>query len=117
MVLSGARNTSLQDIRVAVLVSDGVEEPEFNELVEGLKSSGATVDVLAQTHEQMQRGVQAMHGMRLTHLISPQMLIQDANPDRYQALVVPGGAFSIDRMRESQLHIGFVQNLIAAGKP
>ncbi len=107
----------LQDIRVAVLISDGFEESELKDLLRELQSSGATIDILAQTQGQMQRGVQGMNGMRMTHLVSPRMLIQDASPERYQGVLVPGGALSIDQMRESRLYLGFLQNFFSAGKP
>lgn len=107
----------LQDIRIAVLISDGFEESELNEPLRDLQSSGATIDILAQTQSQMQRGVQGMNGLRMTQLVSPRMLIQDASPERYQGMLVPGGALSVDQMRESRLHLGFVQNFFSAGKP
>jgi protease I len=107
----------LQDIRIAVLISDGFEESELNEPLRDLQSAGATIDILAQTQSQMQRGVQGMNGMRMTQLVSPRMLIQDASPERYQGLLIPGGALSVDQMRESRLHLGFVQNLFSAEKP
>jgi protease I len=53
----------------------------------------------------------------MTHLVSPHALIQDVNPDRYQGVFVPGGVIGVDRMRESRLHLGFLQNFFAAGKP
>ncbi len=107
----------LQDIRVAVLISDGFEEIELEEPLQDLQSAGATVEILAQTQNQMQRGIQGMNGMRMTHLISPRALIQDASPERYQGVLIPGGVVSVDHMRESRLHLGFLQNFFAAGKP
>lgn len=108
---------SLQDIRVAVLISDGFEDHELIEPVHELTSAGAAVEILAQTREQMQRGIQAIHGMRMTETVHPKALIQDVAPNRYQGLFIPGGALSADRMRESRLHLGFVQNFFAEGKP
>lgn len=107
----------LQDIRVAVLISDGFEESELNEPLQDLQSAGAIVEILAQTQSQMQLGIQGMSGMRMTHLVSPRLLIQDANPERYQGVLVPGGVFSVDLMRESRLYLGFMQNFFSAGKP
>ncbi|MFL5814489.1 MAG: DJ-1/PfpI family protein [Bdellovibrionia bacterium] len=107
----------LQDIRVAVLISDGFEEIELNEPLQDLQSAGAVVEILAQTQSQMQRGVQGMNGMRMTQLVSPRAMIQDVSPERYQGVLVPGGVMSVDHMRESRLHLGFLQNFFAAGKP
>jgi protease I len=107
----------LQDIRIAVLISDGFEESELIEPVQELQDAGAVVEILAQSQSQMQRGVQGMNGMRLTQLVSPRALIQDVSPDRYQGVLIPGGVMSVDQMRESRLHIGFLQNFAAAGKP
>jgi protease I len=107
----------LQDIRVAVLISDGFEEIELNEPLQELQNAGAIVEILAQTQSQMQRGVQGMNGMRMTQLVSPRAMIQDVDPERYQGVLVPGGVMSVDHMRESRLHLGFLQNFFAAGKP
>jgi protease I len=115
--MAGSGRILLQDIRVAVLVSDGFEDSELKETVQDLQSSGATVEILAQNQTQMQRGIQGMNGLRPTRVVMPDALIQDVTPDRYQGLYVPGGALSVDLMRESRLHIGFLQNMFAAAKP
>lgn len=101
------KNIYLPDVRIAAFVADGFEEAPFAELRSALQTCGASVEVLAQTSEQMQKGIQGLQ---------PQALIQDALPDTYQALLIPAGVLSADGMRASRLHIGFVQSILAEGK-
>lgn len=108
---------NLPDVRVAMLISDGFDEPQVHELESLLSQTGATLDILAFSPEEMRRGIQGMHGMRPSRLVQAKCLIQDASPESYQGLLIPGGALSVDRMRASRFHVGFVQNFLAAQKP
>ncbi len=111
------QQATLAGIKVAVLISDGFEISEFEGPVAALQAAGATVEVLAQTHSQVAHGIQAISHMELRGKTKPQKALIDASPADYQALLIPGGALSCDRMRQSRLHLAFVQNFIDAHKP
>jgi protease I len=44
-------------------------------------------------------------------------LIAEASPDEYDALLVPGGLASPDMMRQSDDHLGYVEEFVTSGKP
>lgn len=107
----------LHDRVVAVLISDGFEQSEFDEPVWELRRKGARVEVLAQEPRQLEDGIRGMKGMEPARYVKATKMIQDARPDDYDALLVPGGALSVDRMRTSHLHLSFVRNFVNEEKP
>lgn len=107
----------LRDIRVAVLVSEGFEQSHFDASLEELRRGGAMVEVLAPTREQMLEGIEATSGIHPIEKVMPDALVHDADPKYYHALLIPGGALSVDALRTGSYPIAFVQNMVESGKP
>jgi protease I len=98
-------------------VSDGFEQSEFDEPVSALRQLGARVDVLGQNMEQLTKGISALDGLSPGRHIRPDQLVNLVSPEDYDALLIPGGAISVDFMRCSRMHLGFARSFFAAGKP
>lgn len=107
----------LKGIRVAVLASDGFEQMELDQPVSELQQAGVVVHVLAMEARQVSNGIQGMKFFEPIRLYQPDQIVSDVSPDDYQALLIPGGALSVDQMRESRYHLGIVRNFMDAGKP
>lgn len=107
---------SLKGVRVAILISDGFEITEFEQARKALLDLSATVDILAQNMEQLAKGIQSFHHLGAGPVIRPKTLVNEVDPDSYHAVFIPGGALSVDYMRSSRMHLGFIQNLNEAGK-
>lgn len=107
----------LKGVRVAVLISHGFELSEFDVPLWELRRAGARVDVLAVDPQQLEEGIQGMNGLDRARLVQADRLIQDASPSDYDALLIPGGAVSVEAMRESYFHQGFVRNFELDEKP
>src|SRR5437867_3726951 len=103
-------------MRVAAIVADGFEQAELDGPVEALRREGVTVDVLAPDgkHHDHIIGVNHFHPGAGTR---PDRLLADADPDAYDALLIPGGLASPDTMRQSREHLGFVQRMAVRDKP
>lgn len=99
------------------MVSDGFEQVELDGPVWELRKAGATVEVLAHHPEQMTDGIRGLNSLSPARVIHVGKWLADASPEDYDGLLIPGGVFSIDRMRESRFHLAFARNTLDKGKP
>ncbi|HEY9617995.1 MAG TPA: type 1 glutamine amidotransferase domain-containing protein [Microcoleaceae cyanobacterium] len=104
---------NLSNLRVAVLATDGFEEAELIEPVRALKAAGATVEILSTKQEQIQAF--RHHDKGVT--VFAEGLIDQANPDDYDAVLLPGGALNADMLRVLPKLQAFLKQIQAAGKP
>jgi protease I len=102
--------------KVAVIVSDGFEQAEFDGPVQALRDAGATVEVLAQDEPHLGHihGVNHFEQARGT---KADRLLSQAKVEEYDALLIPGGLASPDTMRQSRAHIEFTRHFVESGKP
>lgn len=104
---------SLENLRVAVLVTDGFEESELVEPVRALKEAGATVDVISDQSKQ----VQAFRHHDKSTTVSVDRALQEVQPDDYDAVMLPGGALNADALRVEPKVQSFLQQIQQSGKP
>jgi protease I len=106
----------LQGVRVAVLVSDGFEQVELDDPVAALRRAGARVDILAEDEAHLDE-IKGMNHLEPGEGTRGDRLLEEADPDDYDALFIPGGLASPDTMRQSEEHLEFVAAFFDAGKP
>jgi len=105
--------TDLNNIRVAVLATDGFEQGELTEPVKALKDAGARVDVVSLKGGQIQ-GFQH-HDKGDT--VPVDRTLDEASAREYDAVMLPGGALNADMMRSEPKVLFFLKEAEAAGKP
>jgi protease I len=103
----------LKNLRVAILATDGVEEPELTEPRKALDQAGARTELLSPKQGQIQAF--RHHDKGIT--IPVDGSIDQANPDDYDAVLLPGGALNADAMRMVPKVKQFLQAMQKAGKP
>ncbi|HEX2092863.1 MAG TPA: type 1 glutamine amidotransferase domain-containing protein [Longimicrobiaceae bacterium] len=104
---------NLEGLRVAALVADGVEQVELTKPREVLEDAGAEVEVVS-----LRPGsIRAMNLMKPGKRIEVDRTILTAQPDHYDALLLPGGHFSPDLLRQSDQALEFVREFDRAQKP
>ena len=103
----------LKGKRVAVLATDGFEESELTEPVRALRQAGATVEIVSQKREP----IQAFKHHDKTTKIDVDKTLDEVSADRYDAVLLPGGALNADAMRTDPKAQRFVREMNAAGKP
>ncbi|MHB1416451.1 MAG: type 1 glutamine amidotransferase domain-containing protein [Chloroflexota bacterium] len=103
----------LQGLRVAILVADDFEQVELTEPLRALREAGARVDIVSPEAGK----VQGMHHDEKADKFPVDVLLDGANPDEYDALVLPGGALNPDRLRTIDKALSFVRSFDEAGKP
>jgi protease I len=99
--------------KVAVLATDGVEQSELLEPVKALKGANAEAVVIAPHSGQIQGMNHHDKGARLTvdHDLS------SVSPEKFDALVLPGGVANPDALRVDAKAVAFVRHFVAANKP
>jgi protease I len=107
------QNRSLDDMRVAILVSDDFEQVEMVEPRKALEQAGATVTLISPKPGQV-------HGMihdQKADAIPVDMTLDQADPERFDAVLLPGGALNADTLRVEPKAQAFVKQIDSAGKP
>lgn len=103
----------LKGKRVAALAADGFEKVELTIPMKALKLAGAKVEVVS-LREGSIRGVnlhEPANRVRVTRTL------QQANPDDYDALLLPGGFINPDLLRQSEQAREFVRAFDRKRKP
>jgi protease I len=103
----------LKGRRVAALAADGFEMVELAVPLAALRLAGATVDVVSLRSGRI-RGVN-LH--EPASRVGVDKTVEEANPDEYDALLLPGGFINPDLLRQSQRAREFVRAFDTAGKP
>ncbi|MGC4121874.1 MAG: type 1 glutamine amidotransferase domain-containing protein [Myxococcales bacterium] len=96
--------------KVACLLADGFEDSEFRVPYDAMKQAGIAVDIIGSSAGQQ------LAGERGKERVKADVAIDQVEPDRYQALFIPGG-FSPDRLRADERFVEFVRKFDALGRP
>lgn len=99
--------------RVAALVADGFEQVEFTGPREALEGAGATVEIVSLKPGE----VQGFNHFDRADRFPVTATVDQANPDDYDALLIPGGVHSPDQLRAEESVLEFVRAFDRAGKP
>lgn len=105
----------LQNVNVALLIAPrGTEEPEFTEPRAAVQNTGATVDVVS---------IEAGEAQTVNNDLDPgdsysvDTTFSEAEPDDYDALIVPGGTVGSDKLRGDRKAVRFVRGFFEQEKP
>jgi protease I len=105
--------SALSGIRVAILASNGFEPSELFEPKKALEDAGAQVDVVSPDTG----SVKSWNHKGWGKAIDVNVSVNEADPDNYQALMLPGGVINPDHLRIDRPSVEFVQSFVDAGKP
>jgi protease I len=100
--------------RVAILATDGVERVELEQPRNALDGAGAQTTLLSiKTGEIAARKFDLEDAGTFT----VDRLVNDASPDEFDALLLPGGTVNPDKLRMEPTAVSFVRDFIDSGKP
>ena len=102
----------LKGVRVAILAMDGVEKVELTLPRLALEEAGADTVLIAPKPQ-----IQSMKHDEKDERFVVDMALKDANPEEFDAVLLPGGALNADKLRMEMQAREFVQQLDSAGKP
>src|SRR5581483_6295711 len=103
----------LDNIRVAAIATEGVEQPELTEPVKALRAEGARVDIISPDGSTIQAFKHHDKGDR----IPADRSLKDIRADEYDAVLLPGGALNADFLRAVPENLQFIREMDRAGKP
>jgi protease I len=99
--------------RVAILVADGFEQAELTEPRKALDEAGARTQIVSTAKDRVQGW---KHFEKADHF-KVDVPIQAANPDDFDALLLPGGVANPDQLRMNPQAVSFVRAFAESGKP
>jgi protease I len=110
-----SQSQALQGKRVAILMTDGVEQVEYTGPRSFLEQQGAQVTLVSPKAPGEE--IQGFKHLDLGDKFKVEMHVRDARPGDFDALVLPGGVANPDQLRLSTESIDFIREFGHAGKP
>lgn len=103
----------LEGHKVAILVADGFEQIELEKPKKALEEMGAQTFIISPAKGE----VQGVHHMKMGDKFKVDVQLDDANPDDYTDLLLPGGVFNPDSLRLESKAIEFIKKIRQQNKP
>lgn len=104
---------NLKNKRVAILATDGFEYVELTEPRKALDEAGAKTEVVSPKEGKIKGWNKTDWG----DSVKVDVPLQSANPNQYDALLLPGGVMNPDHLRQEPAAVQFVKAFFDARKP
>jgi protease I len=98
---------------VAILATDGFEQSELEEPLNALEEAGADVSIVSPKSDKIQGMKHADKG----EAFDVDLPLDSANPEDFDALMLPGGLMNPDELRSNPAAVAFVRAFGESGKP
>ena len=106
-------NKTLQGLKIALLATDGFEQVELTEPREALEQEGAVTKIVSPNPERVRGWKFKEWGDELPVDVP----LEEARPEEFDALLLPGGVINPDALRLVPKAIAFVKAFFDAKKP
>jgi protease I len=106
-------NGPLTGVRVAILATDGFEESELVDPRQAYADQGASTVIISP----MVGEIQGYKHENKADRVKVDMNIEEADPNQFDALELPGGVMNGDKMRLDTFVTAFVRSFGQKGKP
>ncbi len=103
----------LDGMKVAILVENMFEQVEMTEPRKALDKAGAQTVLVSPQQEH----VQAVNHDEKGERFKVDLPLDKANPEKFDALLLPGGVANPDRLRINEKAMQFVRSFVDTGKP
>lgn len=103
----------LSNKKVAILVENGFEQVEMTQPRQALDTAGAQTHIVSPQTEQVQGWNHYDRGDQF----AVDVPLDQANPNDYDALLLPGGTLNPDQLRMNEAAVKFVRSFFDARKP
>ncbi|RIJ23539.1 type 1 glutamine amidotransferase [Henriciella barbarensis] len=98
---------------VAILAADGFEEVELTSPKEALENAGASTVIVSLESGEIQANQHRDKGI----MVGVDKTLDDVKADDFDALLIPGGLFNPDTLRQNQKALDFTSKFFAQAKP
>ncbi|HEY1581798.1 MAG TPA: type 1 glutamine amidotransferase domain-containing protein [Chthoniobacterales bacterium] len=99
--------------KVAILAADFFEQVELTKPRKALEDAGAEVKIVSVKSGQIQGMNHADKGDK----VEVDLTLDEADPEDFDALMIPGGAMNPDTLRSTPAALEFTRHFFQAGKP
>src|SRR6266571_4235405 len=99
--------------KVAILIADGFEQVEMTKPREALEDAGAETKIVSPKAGQ----IQGMHHADKGDKFDVDLTLEEARPEEFDALMIPGGLMNPDQLRSTPEALEFVRHFFSEGKP
>jgi len=99
--------------KIAILVADGFEQIEMTAPRKALEEAGAIANIISPNGEIVKGWQHTDWG----DIFDVDVRLEKANPDNYDALLLPGGVMNPDKLRWNKDAVEFVKVFVRNGKP
>src|SRR5438874_6900170 len=103
----------LADKKVAILVADGFEQVEMTKPRTALDEAGALTKIVSVKSGQ----IQGMHHADKGDKFDVDLTLDEARPQDFDALLIPGGLSNPDTLRSTPEALEFTRQFFKEGKP
>lgn len=104
---------SLKGKKIAILATDGFEQSELLDPRQALDAAGATTRIVSLKNGQIRGWNNTEWGER----VAVDATVAETTADDFDALLLPGGVMSPDKLRTDMAAVAFVKAFFDAGKP
>jgi len=104
---------NLKGLKVAILITDGFEEVEMVKPRQALTDAGANVSIVSPKSSQVRAWAMTEWGKDYP----VDLALDEAQPKKFQALVLPGGVMNPDKLRMEPKAVEFVKAFFDDNKP
>jgi protease I len=98
---------------MAILATDGFEQIELTSPKEAIENAGGTCKIVSPNDQRIQGNKHREHG----DWFNVDVKLDDANAKDFDALLIPGGLFNPDALRQNKKALDFVSAFFAQKKP
>ena len=105
--------STLSGKKVAILVADGFEQVEMTKPREALDQAGAETKIVSPSGKQIQGMNHADKGDKF----DVDVPLDQARPEEFDALMIPGGLMNPDTLRSTPAALEFTKHFFREGKP
>lgn len=113
IIIKGEAMENLKGVKVAILVTDGFEQVELTEPRKALDDAGADTSIMSPKRD-------VVRGWNFTDWgdnFAVDVPLDQARPEDFDALLLPGGVTNPDRLRIEPKAVEFVKSFFSADKP
>ena len=104
--------SELKGKKIAILATDGFEQAELTEPRKALDEAGAQTVVIAPKEGE----IKGWNSKDWGDTVKVDKTLENANPNEYDALVLPGGVMNPDRLRMDPAAVNFVKKFVETGR-
>lgn len=103
----------MKDVKVAILTESGFEQIELTGPKEAMEKAGMTVHIISPQPKEVKAWDKDHWGTTLPVDVQ----LDAANPEKYNALLLPGGVLNPDKLRMNPKAIAFIKHFFQTNKP